>query len=417
MAHKYNPFKPNEIVHFGMFVGRLDEVRLIERCLFQAKNDNPQHFLVLGERGIGKSSLLYYVRIVADGTIPYSGTERFQFLTAQTDLGTCETAPDVVRKLGRALRSALGQQHALREHAKEFWDWLTKWEVLGVKYHKDSEQLDLEEVAEEFVEHLALFCEKTKDKSDGVLFLIDEADHPTADAGLGAYLKLVTERLAWRGCRRVIFGLAGLPSLMLKLRESHESSPRLFQTMKLDPLSQEERIHVVKRGLDDANGRNAVQTTITDEALEFLAELSEGYPHFVQQFSYSAFDEDADDTIDIDDVGNGAYKDGGALTQLGDKFFSEMYHARISSEEYRRVLDSMSLHGDAWISRKDIIKESEVAETNVSNALLALKAKGVILQDETRRGYYRLPTNSFAAWINAVRTTRQKTDQEGQLPF
>lgn len=55
---KYNTFRPNNIITPGMFVGRLEEINAIERCLFQAKNGNPQHFLVQGERGIGKSSLL-----------------------------------------------------------------------------------------------------------------------------------------------------------------------------------------------------------------------------------------------------------------------------------------------------------------------------------------------------------------------
>ena len=114
--------------------------------------------------------------------------------------------------------------------------------------------------------------------------------------------------------------------------------------------------------------------------------------------------------IDVEDVGEGAYKEGGALAQLGDKFFNEMYHARISSPDYRRVLDSMAEHGDEWVARRAIISESGVNEVNVTNALQALKGKDIILQDDKRRGFYRLPTNSFAAWINAIRAARQKSD-------
>jgi hypothetical protein len=63
-----------------------------------------------------------------------------------------------------------------------------------------------------------------------------------------------------------------------------------------------------------------------------------------------------------------------------------MYHARISSEDYRRVLDAMAEHDDEWVARKTIIAESGVSEANVSNALLALKAKEVILQDKPEGG-------------------------------
>ena len=59
----------------GMFVGRGDEIRTVEKCLYQAKNGNPQHFLIQGERGIGKSSLFLYVKATAaQGRAMASGT-------------------------------------------------------------------------------------------------------------------------------------------------------------------------------------------------------------------------------------------------------------------------------------------------------------------------------------------------------
>ena len=416
-SQKYNPFKPNDIVHAGMFAGRIDELRIIERCLFQAKMGSQQHFMIQGERGIGKSSLLLYVNHVAEGRISPLKGDDLRFVSIPVDLGGCQSQSDIVRKVGRGLRQAIGQRNTLKESAKGVWDWITNWEVLGVKYNKTDNEIDLEEIAEQFVTNLADFCETTAHQVDGLLFLMDEADRPTVESGLGAYLKLISERLTWKGCHKVVFGLAGLPSLMEKLRDSHESSPRLFHTMNLLPLTPEERKRVIQIGLQEANVKNAVQTEITGEAINFLAELSEGYPHFLQQFSYCAFERDTDDVINEGDVGDGAFEDGGALSQLGDKFFNEMYHARISSAEYRRVLDAMAEHGDRWIPRKKIIAESGVTEANVTNALQALKSKGVILQDDKLRGSYRLPTNSFAAWINAVKAARAKSDAQNESPF
>lgn len=407
---KFNPFRPNNIVHPGMFVGRVDELNSIERCLFQTKNGNSQHFLVQGERGIGKSSLFYYVDLMAKGRVKDSHGDRFNFLTVSADLGACSTQLEIVRKIARGLRDALNEMDELKKTASQFWDWLTNWEVLGVQYHKDRGELDLEELAEDFVSRLAALVLQGQGNLDGVLFLLDEADHPPVEAGLGTYIKLITERLSRKGCNTVLFGLAGLPALLARLRDSHESSPRLFQTMLLAPLEFEERQSVVRSGLKEANLRNQVRTEIDEDAIDFLAELSEGYPHFLQQFAYSAFEHDSDDKIDEEDVGEGAYKEGGALSQLGDKFFNDMYHARISSQEYRRVLDAMADHGDSWVTRKQILSESGVSDSNVNNALASLKAKQIIIQDETRRGFYRLPTNSFAAWINAIRSARAKSD-------
>jgi hypothetical protein len=102
----------------------------------------------------------------------------------------------------------------------------------------------------------------------------------------------------------------------------------------------------------------------------------------------------------------GAFKENGALAQLGVKYFNEMYHGKIASEDYRTVLNAMAAHGDDWVARKDIIAESEVSESSVTNALSALKDRKIIMVEDGRRGFYRLPTKSFAAWINAFRSAK-----------
>jgi hypothetical protein len=45
---KFNPFVPNGIAFPGMFIGRSDEISLIEQALFQTKNGNPQHLFADG---------------------------------------------------------------------------------------------------------------------------------------------------------------------------------------------------------------------------------------------------------------------------------------------------------------------------------------------------------------------------------
>lgn len=408
MPSKFNPFRPDGIIAPGVFTGRIDEISAIERSLFQAKNGNPHHFLIQGERGIGKSSLFFYIEILAAGKITIPNDDRMQFLTLSVDLIGAHTQLDVVRCIGRALKRSMAERAALKEKARKVWDFLSNWEILGVRYHKDAGASEVEDARDDLVNEIADLLESTGDELDGALLLIDEADRPEEDAELGEFVKLFTERLARRGCNNVILGLAGLPSIIGKLKASHESSPRIFEIFDLQPLEPEEREMVVMRGLEEANIKNDLATSITKDALKMISELSEGYPHFVQQFSYSAFSEDRDNVIDSNDVLQGAYKENGALAQLGNKYFNEMYHARISSDDYRRVLDAMAVHGDAWVSRQQIIKESDVSETNVSNALGALKGRKIIVQDESRRGFYRLPTRSFAAWINAIRAAKQR---------
>ena len=92
--------------------------------------------------------------------------------------------------------------------AKDFWGWLTNWEILGVKYNKDQDSLDPEQVADELVDKFVGFTAATRGTIDGVLILVDEADRPEVSAGLGEFLKFFTERLARKDCNNVLLGLA-----------------------------------------------------------------------------------------------------------------------------------------------------------------------------------------------------------------
>lgn len=419
-AHRFNPFRPSGFVVPGMFHGRVPEMRAIERALFQTAHGNPTHFIVQGERGIGKSSLLHVAALMAAGKIPtLDDGLKLQFLVVQADLGNAKSQLEIVKAVAGQLKREVGKREALKERAKAFWEWASNWEVLGVRFHKGEPGPDPQDVIDELVSRISQLCEDAAGEIDGIAILVDEADHPPEEAGLGSFVKFFTERLAREGCSKVILALAGLPHLVARLRASHESAPRVFSIMSLDPLEPQEREQVIDSGLDEAAKVNGKRTEIDNDARSLISNLSEGYPHFIQQFAHSAFDADRDDRIDRNDVLDGAFEENGALSQLGDKFFSEMYHSRIASNDYRQVLNTMATSGDDWVSRKDIIDRAGLPPSTVTNALNTLKSKNIILSDESRkgRGFYRLPTRSFAAWIMAIRSAPSRAEGNGPTPF
>lgn len=396
---KYNPFIPDSIADPSMFAGRVSEIEKVKRSLFQAKHGNPAHLLLTGERGIGKSSLMNYVYLMARGKVPVA-EEAFNFLTVSTDLSGVECKADVIEVILRELRSALNSIDALRNKAKKAWDFLSRWEALGVSYNAPVTDASTDSALDDLVSVLNDIASTRG--CDGVAVLMDEADSPPASADLGSLLKIITERLARRECRKVNFTIAGQLSIVDKLRESHESSLRIFTMLDLQPLTNLEQREVVLRGMRLANEKNLQTTNIEDRAVERLAELSEGYPHFIQQYSYSAFEADVDDLITVKDVEEGAYSENGAIWSIGKKYFDSLYFSKISSDQYRKVLRFMVSFGDSWVSRKQILDSSEVDETTANNALQALKQREIIVSDSSRRGYYKLPTQSFAVWISTV---------------
>ena len=393
---KFNPFRPGKIVGPGMFAGRGKHINDLLQILNQTKNGNAQHFALIGERGIGKSSLLMAFQHLAQGELNIGNHPDFNFLVVNMDLEPNTTYIDIVRRAGASLQRAAEKLQPKKTKAKAALDFLKRWQVMGVKYTSESEppQELLDKLIDSVMETLAALS----DEIEGIVYLIDEADKPPATSNLGEFCKLFTERLTKRECHQVCFGLAGLTGLIGKLRESHESAPRVFDVMALEPLLPADSASVVRRGLAEANQKNSTKTEITDNAIEFIVDLSEGYPHFIQQFAFCAFASDRDDTIDLADVRIGMTQ---AIEQLGFSYFNDVYFDKIGSDDYRAVLRTMADHGDSWVDKETIRKNAGIKESQLTNAIQTLKQRNIIISRDGQRGVYRLPTRAFAVWLKA----------------
>jgi hypothetical protein len=234
---------------------------------------------------------------------------------------------------------------------------------------------------------------------DGILILLDEADNSPKELQLGSFLKLLLERIQRQGCNRVMVGLAGLPELRDVLRKSHESSLRLFDDITIGRLNKDEVLEVIQRCMEEAKDVNKYEITIVDEAKNVLFALSEGYPHFIQQYGYSAFDYDNDNNIDVIDVRKGAFSPGGALEQIGNHYYRSNFYNKIQKDSYRQVLRIMADELDSWVNLSEIKKRFKGGSTTLTNAIKALRDRHIIISKEGVRGVYRLQHKGFAVWI------------------
>lgn len=382
-----------------MFSGRWEEIAAIEQCLKQSAKGNPAHFLVEGERGIGKSSLLWVESLVARGRLHLmGGTEKLSYIVVGIKLRDTDDMYAIIRRLSQALKKEMAEHDKLKDYVLKAWDLISRLEVKGVGL-KSANHVDEEELLQLFEDDLVHVLRQYQGEIDGILLLIDEADKAAPEANLGLICKLLTEALAEREASLVCIGLAGLPTTTEILRASHESSTRLFSIMNLKPLEVKECIEVIEKGLKEAADKNGFATAMTDSAKTLVAELSEGYPHFLQEFLFFAFEADTDNEIDNQDVQKSLFDENGVFDQLGKKYFSDFYISQIGSDAYRHVLQTMAEHMDAWVDRATLIKESGLKDDIVDNAVRALKARKIIAHNPAKKGEYRLPTKSFAVWI------------------
>lgn len=405
MPKKINPFKPSSPVPIGMFAGRTEELLLLEGGLHQTRHEQPTNFLITGDRGIGKSSLLLFVGHVAAGTIEGIEHSGFKFAVVNIPISDKMAFVTLLKLLESHLSRELGKTEIARKFLTETWNFIQRVKIMDSSVDRAERDSEEEILIDNFAHSLAKTALRISDpaqgenRRDGILVILDEADNAIPDLRIGYFVKSVTESLQKLGCNNVMFIVAGLPETAEKLRLSHESSLRTLHPVKVRELGVEDRKYVVDRGIARANELNSEKTSISESAKVQISTLSEGYPHFIQQFAYCAFERSGDSMIDVDDVLDSAFGPGGAIDAIGSRYYESDFYDKIRSDEYRQVLAIMAKRMNSWVRKSEIRSEFQGTETKLTNALQALTARKIILKNPAKDGEYRLQQRGFALWI------------------
>jgi hypothetical protein len=418
---RINPFRPNSPVAPGMFAGRYNEICTLEQALYQTRAGHAKNFMITGERGIGKTSLLNYVSFVARGEITTLQHDNLNFLVVDTEIETTTTTVALVRKIEAALRRVLDQNDQTKAFFQGAWQFIKRLEGFGIKLRDEAPTEEIETILDEFAYSLATTVNRISDldsetlfgaKYDGLMLLIDECDSAASSLNIGSFLKLLLERIQKHRCEHFMLGVAGLPELRTVLMQSHPSSLRLFDETILGRLVPKDISWVIDRALKTANDLNSITTGIDEAARQMLIGLSEGYPHFIQQFGYRAFETDNDGTIGVEDVAEGAFGLNGAIRLIGDRYYRDDFYNKIQKDSYRQVLRIMADKLDSWVEKDEIKKTFKGNESVLNNALKALRDRHIILSKEGVRGVYRLQHKGFALWIKLQTTEPEKLRHE-----
>lgn len=219
MPRPLNPFAPAQPISPSQFVGRHAETRELEAALQHAKNERARHFLMTGDRGVGKTSFLDYIRKKAAN----SDDGEFNFLVVNFAVNKSTTRLDLARALKMELDVLLSAYSPFKEVLSRAWSFIQRIEAGGVSIRaSDQGEENHREIyvamADSLCEIVSKVCAPPEDGFspgpgyDGILILIDEVDQASPELDVGSFLKYLLERLNRRECQRVILGLAGLHS-------------------------------------------------------------------------------------------------------------------------------------------------------------------------------------------------------------
>ncbi|MCK0150308.1 ATP-binding protein [Marivita sp. S6314] len=337
-----NPFAPgagsqppelagrDEIVH--------DATTALKRTLI---GRHARSQMLLGLRGTGKTVLLNTIE---------SAAEDIGYLTSVIEAPEEKSLAEllypkmqqVLRKLS-LIQSAKSKAHdamkALRSFASAF---KVQMGDLSVSVDPEPGVADSGNLEYDLPDMFVAIGHAGKAAGKGWCLLIDEVQY-LKEEELAALIVAI-HRVGQKQLPVIFFG-AGLPQLAGLSGDAKSYAERLFSYPKVGALDSEAALQAVKEPI------NGESEQITQKALTHIIEITEGYPYFLQEWGFQAWNAADESPIDENDVKT-ATDD--ALRRLDDGFFQVRFD-RLTPKEREYVI-AMSELG------KGPYRSSEVAD-------------------------------------------------------
>ena len=402
-----NPFSPTRYAEETTFAGRKNEIESIRACIRQTANGMAQNFIITGEKGIGKSSLLMNIHRWA-GSGEKSG-KQYRILPLLVTLDSEDDVNSIVGKIKRQLMLSFKKHNPVFYWTKRAWDFVWMFKFLGVE-KKDRESTSsanwvaLDRLSESLQnESMARARWSLIGSFDGIALFFDEAERVKDDAKFGGMLRRLTEQLQKDGAGNAMLGVVGQPSVFKQIRKDHGSTLRNFSQIPLNPLSREDCLELIAKGESSCEVLNSQRVDFDESAKNWIVQNSGGYPHFVQMFCSKAFDHRKGDVITEADVWESAYApDHGALAQIGESFFYDITDPDQLSDNARLVLRALAKGNERFTERARLesFLGNDMSKEDIDEQLKALRSMEKIEHNPNDSSLIRLKNRTLAHWLN-----------------
>lgn len=337
-----NPFAPGAGTRPPELTGREETLKTASVAMQRTLQDRPaSSMLFLGLRGVGKTVLL--------NTLEDEARQQ-DFLTSFFEAQEGRTLQDLLfPRLNQLLRKlSLGEsaKHslhkawgALKSFAKTF---KLEYQDISISVDPDTGVSDSGNLEYDLSELFERIGEAAKDSGRAWALFIDEIQY-LDPAGLSALI-VAMHRINQRRLPILIFG-AGLPQVAALSGDAKSYAERLFQFHALGVLDDTASRAAIQRPIEDEG------ESISDAALDEIVHQTQGYPYFLQEWGYQAWNHAQASPITRDDVILATKR---AVERLDDGFF-KVRMDRLTPKERDYVL-AMARLGEGPYRSSDVAK-------------------------------------------------------------
>ncbi len=385
-----NPFAPGAGTQPPEFAGREWIVSSARVALGRVKaGRSAKSQLMLGLRGVGKTVLLNRIaeiaerdgyqtvvleapedRRLAEMLVPPLRHALFKLSAVEKASATAKRALGVLRAFAKAFKVKVGD---------------VEFQVEAAKGTADSGSLEAD-----LPELLLAVCGAAKEAGTGVAVLLDELQY-LLEEDLAALI-VAAHRVAQKGLPFVVFG-AGLPQLVGLVGEAKSYAERLFEFPAVG-------------ALEEASAREAIAAPlrrsdvgIDGDALEFIVKTTMGYPYFLQEWGYQAWNVANESPITLEDAERATARARRAL----DSGFFRVRLERLTPRE-KDYMRAMAELGAGPHRSGEIAQVLGLDVTTAGPLRTALIKKGMIYSPQYGDTAFTVPMfdefmrRSFQAW-------------------
>tara|TARA_R110002096_G_scaffold206192_11_gene392416 strand:- start:1009 stop:2184 length:1176 start_codon:yes stop_codon:yes gene_type:complete len=360
-----NPFSPGAGSPPPELVGR-EEVMEQARVLFaRALQGRAEKSLILtGLRGAGKTVLLNEMCRLAE-------EEHYQtlFIEAHEDKTLAALLAPQLRQLFYRLDRLKSAKEKINRGLAILKSFISSVKVtfddvsIGLDIEPEKGSADSGDLEIDLPQLLAAVAAAATDTKTGVAIIIDELQYFSQEE-LSALI-MSMHKMQQRQLPLVLLG-AGLPTLPRLAGESKSYAERLFNFPTIGPLSPDDAARALRDPIEKEG------ELIDPQALDQIVQLTQGYPYFVQEWGYQAWNRAESSPITIDVIQK-ATSD--TLRRLDENFFRVRFdRLRPSERIFLRAMAEL----EEPCRTGDIAEKLKVKVGSLSPRRAHLISKGMI---------------------------------------
>ena len=383
-----NPFSPQYPASPEYFADRKEAIAYFTKTVTSSaklRPPAPTNFIILGEWGVGKTSLLYKFKEIALLELPRVRSFCFHFALDPTCCRSWDVfSSTLLNRLKQNYEASAGLKEKLRSE-------LSKWKI-AFSIPPVSIQREKKEVAPLLTDSLESLWKKHLEPSgvDVCLLFLDDAHYFLVTNQSDAYftLRVNFQELARRGCNFALI-LTGPKLLFEEIVDVAEPFTRFFHPFYLEPFELEGSKEAIAKRIKASK----LKLRVSDDVIAAIHKKTEGHPYFVMFTMYELINAiGAKGRISGEDFGR-------HWSSIVATLENSVFKGRLAkvSEKEREVLIKISMRDELLVSPSMIKSVKGVPEF-----FSRLEQKGLLLRKE--RGQYQLFHSLFKDYLKKIAT-------------